>query len=559
MTLVSPNRGYPLQRIDGSSGSMSYWHGLFTSVADKLSTLRTSSQTAGDLPGNGAAVTAARTDADELVSALSPNIAEAELLAGVIQRYADAYDNHAQRANGMIEDIETAHASWASFSGMAQNAGNAALALSYGDDQAAIDLATDVAVGLIGSRDQAKQELDELWIEYEGYYGDWDEAYDAALAELAGGTGTVLTSDARDLLNDLLGADSPEEVQQLWNQHPELHDEILAAHPEIIGNLDGIPYDVRSDANHRVLEDLYNSDLDEPLRSDIDALWNEVELNGGHLISFDPNGSEQVTAALWFGDFDAGNVSVMIPGMNSTVSGIGEWGASARDLNADVGPGSATVVWFGYDSPTIPEEPFMDRAEDGAAALASFLRGLDVTIPSSQVNVVAHSYGSTTAALAIGSQPDGLGVDQFIILGSAGFPSDPEVLANLETGPQIFGTLSEGDVWARIGRDTSWGGGHSTVPETLPGVVEFGSDGGYASDGSQLGYTPGHGTHDGGNSIWGWWEEDNGYLSPGTESFYNIGEIILNGEPGTEMDGEGSENGFWGWVPDWLPVSPYRF
>lgn len=46
----------------------------------------------------------------------------------------------------------------------------------------------------------------------------------------------------------------------------------------------------------------------------------------------------------------------------------------------------------------------------------------------------------------------------------------------------------------------------------------------------------------------------------GSESFYNIQQIILTGEPGTEMDGEGSESGFWD-LPDWLewlPVDPYR-
>ena len=44
------------------------------------------------------------------------------------------------------------------------------------------------------------------------------------------------------------------------------------------------------------------------------------------------------------------------------------------------------------------------------------------------------------------------------------------------------------------------------------------------------------------------------YLEPGSESFYNIGEIIVTGEPGTERDGEGSTQGFWDeknwWISD---------
>ena len=42
--------------------------------------------------------------------------------------------------------------------------------------------------------------------------------------------------------------------------------------------------------------------------------------------------------------------------------------------------------------------------------------------------------------------------------------------------------------------------------------------------------TPGHAAHDGGNSIWGWWEEDNGYLARDSESFRNIAYIVANGQ-----------------------------
>ncbi|WP_316310037.1 alpha/beta hydrolase, partial [Clavibacter michiganensis] len=117
--------------------------------------------------------------------------------------------------------------------------------------------------------------------------------------------------------------------------------------------------------------------------------------------------------------------------MNSTVHGLAGWGASARELNASVGPGSATVVWFGYDSPDLLEEPRMGRAIDGAAAFGSYLDGLRALSPDADINVIAHSYGSTTAAFAIGSQPDGHGVTAFIAVGSAGFPDDETVVQNL--------------------------------------------------------------------------------------------------------------------------------
>lgn len=559
MTLSSPNRGFPLERLEGSTGSMGYWNGLFTRVATALGDLRTAAQTASDLEGVGAAVTAARADAEELRGVLAADIAEAELLAGVLQRYSDAFSTSAERANGMIEDIEDAHAAWVRLAGTAENAGLEALWTSRSGEDDEVSAANEAARDAIAERDGAQAELDTLWEEYEGYYGAWDEAYDAALSELAAGTNTVLTADARDLLDDLLAAD-PAEVMRLWEEHPELHSELISQHPEIIGNLDGIPYSTRAEVNRQRLEDLYESDPGGELGDQIDALWNELGTGPPppNLISFDPDGSAQVTAAFAYGDLDAAtDISLLIPGMNSDVNGIGEWGTSARALNS-AGPGLATIVWFGYDSPTVPEEPFMDRAHDGAASLRQFLLGLDALHPAAETAVIAHSYGSTTAALAIGSQPDGLGVDQFIAVGSAGFPSDPQVLANLQSGegPQMFATLSEDDLWARIGRDTSWLGEHGTVPETLDGVVEFGSDGGYDAEGNPVGATPGHGAHHGGNSL-GTPDADDGYLMEGSESFYNIQQIIVTGEPGTEMDGEGSERGFWD-LPDWLPVDPYR-
>ncbi|QNA91703.1 hypothetical protein [Microbacterium sp. Se63.02b] len=241
MSLTSPNRGYPLERLDGNTGSMAYWSNLFTRVADRLGDLRTAAHAAQDLPGVGRSVTAVRTDANDLAGALPGDIAEAQLLAGVLQRYADAFDAHAKPANDLIDDIEAAHAEWSRLNIAADHAGRAAMAAAYGDDQSEIDDTNDAVTEAIGVRDAAKDALDELWTQYERFYGDWDAAYAAALSELAGGTGAVLTNEARDLLADLLAATSPEEVARLWAENPELQQELIDNHPAVVGNLDGCP------------------------------------------------------------------------------------------------------------------------------------------------------------------------------------------------------------------------------------------------------------------------------------------------------------------------------
>lgn len=547
MTLTSPNRGYPLERLEGNSGSMAYWSSLFTRVADRLGDLRTAVQSAHDLPGLGRAVTAVRTDASDLSGLLPADIAEAQLLAGVMQRYADAFDAHAKPANDLIDDIETAHAEWSRLNLAADHAGRAAMSAAYGDDQDKIDDTNDAVTEAIGDRDAAKEALDELWTQYEGYYGDWDTAYAAALSELAGGSGTVLTNEARDLLDALLAATSPEDIYRLWLEHPELQDEIAKSHPEIIGNLDGIPWDVRATVNKARLDELLETEPEGPHRDELEAIVRALNAGGTpppNLISFDPDGSEQVTAAIAYGDLStASEINTLIPGMKGNVEDLMSWGESAKALNESVGPGSATVVWFGYDTPELLEEPDMARAEDGAAALRSYLLAVRALSPEADVNVIAHSYGSTTAALAIGSQPDGLGVTSFIAVGSAGFPNDPTVVENLTNGkpPQIYATISEDDAVARVGRATA--PGHPVSPERLPGTTVFDSDGGVDASGGNLPSATGHDALGPG-----------AYLEPGSESFYNVSEIIQTGEPGTERGGEGSTQGFWDannwWISD---------
>ncbi|MBO9626822.1 MAG: hypothetical protein J7484_10655 [Microbacterium sp.] len=554
MSLTSPNRGYPLERIEGNDGSMATWVGTFDLIAEALGDLRDTAQRVMDLPGVGDAITRVRGDAQAIASPLRETISEAELLASVLSTYADAFSASAVPANRLIEDIEGAHASWVSAQHEAEQAGLAALWSSRSGPEADADAANEDAREAMSAADGAQQVVDELWHTWEALYSSWDEAYDRAMSSLVSGVATVLTNDERFLLDQLLAADGPAAVLKLWNDNPALRGALAEQYPDIIGNLDGIPFDVRAEVNFRRLTELYSrlETLAEPLKSDVAALWDEVDPSrGGKLISFDLNGSEQTTAAIWYGPFDASNVSTLVPGMLSKVDKIGEFGKSARDLidNTD----DAAIAWFGYDSPEVPEEPSMIRAQNGAPALRSFLLSLDAQAGDRTINVIAHSYGSTTAALAIGSSPEGLGVDRFITVGSAGLPDDEAILDNLQSpeAPRIYATLSDNDFWAPIGKLTGWG--HHTDPSGLDGVTTFESDGGVDADGRPLLPTPGHSAHTGvnfpGQSAPG------GYLLAGSESFYNVRQIVLVGEPGTESGGEGSAKGYWERVAEGLSSS----
>ncbi|SED70140.1 alpha/beta hydrolase [Ruania alba] len=555
MSLTSPNRGFPLEKIDGSAGDMRWWSSAIGRLADRQDDVRSAAEQTMELPGTGKSVTRARDDAADLLLALATDIAAAELLVRVLADYAEAYDTSASSANDVIGDVEDAHAAWQAADVEYQEAALAALWSARGDDEEASATAHSRLQEADEAREGCRSALDELWETYEQHYAAWDEAYDEALTALAEGTGTALTSEARDALAGLLACDTPAEVAAYWEQlGPGARAELSGRRPEIIGNLDGIPYDVRHAANVAELERAIAA-AGEPVPPDLAALEAEVEGNDAWLVSFDPDGSEQVTAALAYGDLaGATDLNVLVPGMDASVTGMPSWGASARALNegveaADAAAESATVVWFGYDTPSKLEEPFLDRAEDGAASLSTFLDGLQTVHPDAENAVIAHSYGSTTAALAIGSEPGGHGVDQFIAVGSAGFPNDEALLANLNDGPDLYASLSPDDPWARIGRHVTLWGGDRVGPEGLPGATEFDSDGGYArdpdgtlatdKDGEYLHPTEGHSA-----------QGADGYLSDGSESLYNIEQIVAHGEPGTVTDGVGSEGGFWESVDD---------
>ena len=123
-------------------------------------------------------------------------------------------------------------------------------------------------------------------------------------------------------------------------------------------------------------------------------------------------------------------------------------------------------------------------AQTGGDNLAKALRGFDATRDQDepQVNVVAHSYGTTTAAFAM-SQAD-VAVDNLVLVGSAGLPDHIEQADLLNADNVYVGHARDvypyidsgsGDQWAWLGRDFSFG--HSIKPmEEDFAAVTFGTD-----------------------------------------------------------------------------------
>lgn len=560
MSLTSPSRGWTLEKIEYDSGQLQGIH------AD-LGTLTDAGRDAqlilgnidGGLEGRGQSISLVQSESGALANRMRPTTATLDRIADVVRAYGEAVAVHARAANDLIDDIETAHAANEAAATDLDTA-QAQQTMCLPDDDArtrssAEQGVTDAQSSLAATRSA----LEGLWESWEAAYSLWDEAYGAAISALVRSNGSTLSNSTLSAIEALANADTPADVTEIWDGLTDAQRAALRKnYPEFIGNLEGIPYVERFLANRAVYDKVIEAGpYGEPLDEQFKNLGAEINLNFGQLLMFHPFEQPQATAAVMYGvtiTYEDGvpvdplkgitNVNVLVGGMFSSLQDLEAWGASARNLNnfaAAYGDGtrSATIAWYGYDSPNMLTEHTMGSATEGAATLSATLRGLDNEVSSRvTTSVIGHSYGSTTAFLAVGGAPDNLGVDNLIAVGSAGVPdgyhqswTGGPVMDY--SGTQVYATRAPGDLIARYGEHSSFG--HGTNPESLPGAVSFESDGGTVpslSGGTETGLgTPGHASHDGGNTVWGWWEEGNGYLARDSESFRNIANIVANGRP----------------------------
>ena len=174
--------------------------------------------------------------------------------------------------------------------------------------------------------------------------------------------------------------------------------------------------------------------------ADLNAISEQLRHNGGTtLLVLDPgNLGENVRAAIAIGDVDnAQHVATFVPGMGTNCRENGwlnvefakniQW--AAEKVGGDEAGSVATIAWMGYEAPPDIVKTWdtsvtsIDKAEAGAEKLNGFVtgihswrseRGLDV-----HQTIVPHSYGSTTAGIAMRDIGKGV-VDDFVYTGSPG-------------------------------------------------------------------------------------------------------------------------------------------
>ncbi|HEX7322043.1 MAG TPA: alpha/beta hydrolase [Mycobacterium sp.] len=362
----------------------------------------------------------------------------------------------------------------------------------------------------------------------------------------------------------------PKTVNDWWKSlSPSNKAELIAVHPTDLGNLNGIPVDVRNELNQAVLNDdlsrvsdtanrcavpvadvladpgkyglpdaaitiyhnagrtregmLRSAKSDDPLniRPDVLLLKYRPDAFGG-------DGSAVIT----IGNPDrAANTAVLVKGLGS---GVAQGTLSRPDAmnlyseanRTDWDRETAVVLWMGYDAPDTFYDPGLyepNMARTGGRELAADVNALAVTHQGapSHVTAVGHSYGSTTVADAAAGY--GMRIDDVILLGCPGTDlAHSAADFHLPAGGHLYVGAASGDAVGWLG--------HSTV-QTPIGGAGLGSDpavDGYGSTRFKA-EVPGHSANP--------FYDHLHYFDRYSESLFGIGDVVSG--HGNELQRDG--------------------
>ncbi|MET9291309.1 alpha/beta hydrolase [Streptomyces sp. NPDC003077] len=309
-----------------------------------------------------------------------------------------------------------------------------------------------------------------------------------------------------DKLAAPVAPEDPKEAAKWWKDLPEEQRTSLAAlHPEVIGKVDGLPSNVRDDANRLALEqelsalenseyhDKYSTDDYNKRLNNLLTLQREMDKRDGetgrkqlYLLNFDSEGDGQAVIAQGNPD-TADNVGVQVPGTDTTMESTGgqldrmdklQRAAMREDPNAS----TSMVYWLGYDAPEIPVSQAANlsvagtgRAEDAAPDLRNFTHGLRASHEGdspAHLTVLGHSYGSTVVGAAA-AHDGGLGADDIAVVGSPGMTVRKAEDLNIDPDHVYVGRAKDDGIkWAAgatLGSDpaiTDMFGGHRFKVDT---------------------------------------------------------------------------------------------
>jgi hypothetical protein len=277
--------------------------------------------------------------------------------------------------------------------------------------------------------------------------------------------------------------------------------------PALVGNLDGLPNNVRYLANkvnvfHAVAGEQRRLDAWQPPPTKADLEYVDYVRLTGRLATLtrllndqspsrqdDLSGPSQILAftppaydglhvsddgrlAVVVGDLDrARHVGIVVPGITNRIDNFGATFDKAQNTQDQAGPDSATVAWLGYDTPEFHDAVTDDDAIEGGRALHDFMAGLR-RADGSDLTIMAHSYGTlvTSKALQLGKNQPPF-PDRIVLFGSPGLGENVHSTADLGLPPDfpIYALRAPGDP---VSITAAWG----IDPVELPGITRLDTD-----------------------------------------------------------------------------------
>lgn len=347
----------------------------------------------------------------------------------------------------------------------------------------------------------------------------------------------------------LVHAPTAADVSRLWNLiDPDKQKLLIQAAPHVIGNLEGVPYEVRGRANSLDLKQTI-AGVTKTLRSEhgraqrvalqrqletLDNVRTALSKQDGvkrTLVTLDPTADAK--ASIVVGDLStAAYVSVLVPGMYMSVGEqIEAWAKVAQEqydqqtgfLRRILGPrgnggtpGVAVVAWIGYQTPVLTNIGGTALATEGADGLERTLEGIRALRSADQpyLSVFAHSYGSTAALMAL--ERHTITVDALALMGSPGSAAQSVAGLSVANGNVFVGEAPLDPIVnsAFFGSDPG-SPGYGAKPMGVGGAEDPLTD-------AELAGSSGH----------------NEYFSVGTECMRNLamigidrGDLVITGSP----------------------------
>ncbi|MGV0790966.1 alpha/beta hydrolase [Mycolicibacterium sp. XJ1819] len=279
-------------------------------------------------------------------------------------------------------------------------------------------------------------------------------------------------------------------AEQVAAMSPEQRQRLITEFPRQVGNTDGVPWEMRIAANRTNIAQAILDEQDPQRIAFYRTLLAEVDDPTGsgrridrQIVAFDPGRFSlvELNGSL----SQAKSVAVLVPGMNTTLTGSAANTATARRFVTATRGDVAVITYLGGPFPQgNPVTGLLDAADPRyalqmAPRLVAFSEDVDRTVSAQTaqtarpvpVTYIGHSYGGSILGTA---EAQGLTADRTLYAAAAGAGvgvDDPGDWHNRNPHVLRFSMTAPGDFIEAV--QGLPGGPHGADPDEMPGVIRL--------------------------------------------------------------------------------------